>query len=161
MVRRRLRRKLRISMRGWPTYSLLYALMACAIAVGMGSLNVPAEYALALHARTADGAVIRPSCDQHATVIYRFHLNGQDYVGQDQTQDDNCGRVRPDDHVVVWYLPDHPETSMLRVPGGALANELISIALAATLVPTVIVLPIASRLRRRARRTVKPPPGDD
>ena len=134
------------------TYALLYLLLACAITVGLGSMNIPTELDLALHANMADGVIIKLSCEQHATVIYRIDLNGRHYVGQDQTRDDDCGRVRLNDRVAVWYLPDHPETNTLRVPSGALENELISVALAATVLPAVVLWVAAARLRRRKRR---------
>ena len=85
------------------TYALLYLLLACAITVGLGSMNIPTELDLALHANMADGVIIKLSCEQHATVIYRIDLNGRHYVGQDQTRDDDCGRVRLNDRVAVWY----------------------------------------------------------
>ena len=78
---------------------------------------------------------------------YRFQALGQSYEARGQEgAEKRCESLTAGDHVQVYYLPSNPHLSMSGDPTSGLRNEIVSIAMAATLMPA---LSVWSYVRRR------------
>jgi Protein of unknown function (DUF3592) len=78
----------------------------------------------------------------HATVRYRYNVDGREFFGQRQPRPPNPSfeRLAEGAPLTVWYDPEHPEVSVLGLPGALLQGEAISVMLWAVIAPTFILL---------------------
>lgn len=134
---------------------LAYLLLVGIFAVGVGSFNLPRERRLAQRAVVGEGVIIKPTCEMHNTVIFRFKASGHEYTSSDQPIDDNCQGVSANNRVTVWYLPDNPAINTLQNPMGLIENELVSVVLAALIGPAIIMWSV-TRVLRKSRHQVSP-----
>jgi hypothetical protein len=135
-------------MKHWWIYLITYLVLVVAIALGIGSLNVPRYAALRARAVQADGVIVRPTCDDHGTLEYRFRASGHEILSHGSAERNNCESARTGDRVSVWYLPDQPEVSTLGRPQDVLGNELVSVGLAVMIVPAFLLLGFMAMMRR-------------
>jgi Protein of unknown function (DUF3592) len=130
------RARLRRQMLAW----LILALVFGGI---MGSLNLLRYTRLARQGLAVAATVVRTECHNHQTISYRFAAEGQAYTGSGNA--DACERLRPGDQVTAYYLPTNPETNSPGDVHQRLANEIITVALAATVFPSILVAVLHSR----------------
>jgi len=114
-------------------------LMLAAIA---GGLNLPTCWRLAHRGASIRGTVIEVLPNMHATVRYRYNVDGREFFGQRQPRPPNPSfeRLAEGAPLTVWYDPEHPEVSVLGLPGALLQGEAISVMLWAVIAPTFILL---------------------
>jgi hypothetical protein len=130
---------------------LIYLFGAVAVAAFLGNAGLLLKYkSLAKEGVQTAGVVVRPDCDNHNTFRYRFNALGKDYEasGRDGVTT-SCRTLLAGDKVDVRYLPRNPEVNMSGDPHAALSNEVISIALAAILMPAFAIFGVSLRLRNR------------
>ena len=130
-----------------------YLGLAAAVWFGLGGLNLPTFRRLVAEGVRADGTVTAPDCGNHATVRYTFEVAGRQVAGVGQPGWGNppCDQLRAGDRLVVWYLPAAPAVNRLGDPRPRLDNELVSVALAATVMPALLVGALTVRWRHRAK----------
>jgi hypothetical protein len=119
--------------------------LAVAVAVFLGSLNVPNLVEISWNEKQATGKITRTECDQHSLVFYTFLADGREYSSQDRSS--NCRSVRAGDAVTVYFTSTSPEHSVIEKPSRRLSNELVSIALACVMMPSLIIGAIVWRSR--------------
>jgi hypothetical protein len=119
----------------WLVLMMLFAALT-------GGLNWPTYWKLAHRSASVQGTVIQVLPEVHATVRYRYYVGGGEYHGQTQPRPPNppIERLAEGATLTVWYDPEEPRTSVLGPPSALLENETISVALAAVLFPTLILL---------------------
>lgn len=125
-------------MKRWLSYFSAYVVLACIVAAGIGSLNIPRFLALSGRAQHTNGVVVRQTCNEHATLVYRFRVSGREIEHQGSALGD-CESIPPGSQVGVWFVEDQPDMSTLRAPQDELNNELISVALAAAIFPAFLL----------------------
>lgn len=132
-------------------YAITWLVLAVAIAIGWGSLDLPSYRRLVTQGIRAEGKIIELHPEHHNTARYGYLVAGQTFVGQKQSWQPNppLEEMRVGQTVVVYYDPESPEQSVLGDPKPILQNEIISIALAAVIGPAFIVL--VWRFRRQKR----------
>lgn len=117
-------------------------LLAVAIAFGIGSLNWGSFRRMTVRGVSGQATVIEVLPKIHNSLRYEYHIAGHAFQGQMQSWPPNppLDQLRVGQSVVIFYDPEHPEDSVLGDPKPMLKNETISIALAAILVPTFLVV---------------------
>ena len=129
-----------------------YLGLAAAVWFGLGRINLQNLRRLATEGVRADGTVTAPDCGNHATVRYTFEADGREIsgVGQPGWGNPPCDQLRAGDRLEVWYIPAAPAVNRPGDPRPTLHNELVSVALAATVMPALLVgaLTLASRRQR-------------
>jgi hypothetical protein len=120
----------------------------------VGQFNVATYWRLATRSVSVQGTVLQVLPKVHATVRYRYDVNGRDYYGQSQPGRPNpaIGRLSEGVTLTVWYDPAAPDRSVVASPSGLLHNEVISVAAAAILFPTFILLVWRYRMLAACRR---------
>jgi hypothetical protein len=121
-------------------YAITWLALTVAIALGIGKLSWLEYRRLAVHGVRTQGLTIEILPMQHGTVRYEYHVDGRKFEGQTQPWPPNPEWMSVGQTVVVYYDPEYPERSVLGDPRPILKNETISIALAALIGPTFIVL---------------------
>jgi len=132
-------------------YVLTWLLLAAVFAIGIGSLNWPAYHRMALQGVLGQATVIELHPEFHNTVRYEYCVAGRTFRGQMQSWGPNpeLQQLSVGQPLVIYYNPEHPEASVLGDPKPILKNETQSVALAALLFPTFIVLVWAWRSSRK------------
>lgn len=127
---------------------LVYAALAAAIWFALGSLNMPRFRRMAVEAVPTNGRITATDCQNHGTVRYAFEADGREATGAGLSPDDGprCEDCRPGDRVTVWYIPADPTVSSLCEPQASLANETLTIGVAAFTCPGMLVGPLAMLL---------------
>ncbi|HUA37127.1 MAG TPA: DUF3592 domain-containing protein [Candidatus Sulfopaludibacter sp.] len=133
-------------------YAITWLALAGVIAIGIGSLNWPAYHRMMAAGVTGQARVIELLPKIHNTVRYEYHVGGLVFEGQMQSWLPNppLEQLRVGQPLVIYYDPQHPAESVLGDPRPMLQNEMFSVALAAVVVPTFIVVTWAWRSRRHA-----------
>ena len=133
-----------------------YVLMAAFLAIGLGSINLPRLRALAARGVVVHGSVVRTDCSNHNRVLYSFSAHQQSYAGSgtDVQGSIPCEAIRPGTPVTVTYLPTDPSVNVAGVLQSHLANEWLSVALAALVFPAFAIGAVLFRthLRRQSGR---------
>lgn len=123
-------------------FLLLWLAGALLIAVTLGRLNVPHQYALMHRGVKACSTVTAFEANNHQTVRYSFEVDGKAYSG---VQEGGVGRDVPGfssncaGHV-VFYVSDNPHVSCIGDPAPMFYNEVVSILLAIAVFPTLALL---------------------
>ncbi|WP_148264727.1 hypothetical protein [Collimonas fungivorans] len=128
---------------------LLYVTMAIAIWFTLSRVGPTNKYLQLSQAGVHSVAVVvRPDCTNHATIIYRFEVAGNQFESHDGASNagKNCANVKPGDVLSILYLPTNPTVNTIGDPGAELQNERISVALVALFFPAFILW---AYLRRR------------
>jgi uncharacterized protein DUF3592 len=119
----------------------LYVVLAAVFGVVIGHFNLPTYWQLLRSGRSAHAVVRRTSCDNHASVFYRFEIQGREYKDSGGAGYGNadCDKLKPGDRIVVYYLPSNPDVN---VPGEIKErwnNELAFLGLVVTIMPLIVV----------------------
>lgn len=132
-------------------YALTWLVLAIVAAIGIGSLNWRSYRRMAARGVSTQATVIELLPQTHDTLRYEYHLAGRAFQGQMQSWPPNppLGQLRIGQSLVIYYDPEHPEESVLGDPKPMLKNETISVALAAILFPTFLVVGWAWRTSRK------------
>jgi hypothetical protein len=140
-------------------YTLTWIALALAIAVGIGSINLPFLTRLTSRGVVGHGVVLELLPKIHNTVRYEYLVSGRKIEGQTQSSSPNNPpeQLKVGQSLVVCYDPLHPESSVLGYPRPILINEIVSVLLAATLGPTLIVTAWVWRKSRRSPRHLDKP----
>lgn len=135
-------------------YILVWLALSIALLVGLGRLNWPFYHRLTIHGVEGQGTVVELLPKIHGTLRYKYQVEGKTFEGQQQPWQPNpdLDRLRVGQSVVIYYDPAHPSDSVLGDPKPMLKNETISIAVAATIFPTMIIG--SWRWQKRRRRGV-------
>jgi hypothetical protein len=102
------------------------------------------------------GSVIEVLPKIHNTVRYEYSVDGRAFHGAMQSWRPNppIEQLSVGQPLVVYHDPQHPEDSVLGDPKPMLENETGSIALAALIIPAIIVLRVRWWIRRRTSPSV-------
>jgi hypothetical protein len=132
-------------------YVLAWLLLAAAIAIGIGRLNWTSYRHMAAHGISGPATVMELLPKIHNSLRYEYQVAGRTFQGQMQSWPPNpaLDQLAIGQSLVIYYDPEHPEESVLGDPGPMLRNETISIGLAATLFPTLLVVMWARRAARK------------
>jgi len=135
-------------------YAVAWFVLAMLLAALTGRLNWPSYWRLAHRAASVQGTVTQVLPEMHATVRYRYYVEGREYHGQTQPWPPNRSieRLAEGATLTVWYDPEEPRMSVLGPPSALLENETISVVLVAVLAPTFILLVWRFRNLPRYRR---------
>jgi hypothetical protein len=120
--------------------------------IGFGQFALFPYLRLIKNGSTATGTVVARDPANHDTVAVRFSVNGGEYlVSSSRVAKPNSEKsaLTAGSSVVVYYLPDAPDTATLGDPRQLLQNEAVPVGLAAVLFPTLLVLSVVWRTRRR------------
>ena len=116
--------------------------LVVAVAIGLGSLNWWPYHRVSNRWVSAKATVLQVLPQVHSTLRYDYHVDGRTFQGQMQPWPPNppLDKLGIGQSVSIFYDPEHPETSVLGDPKPMLKNETISVALAAVLFPTFVVV---------------------
>ena len=128
--------------------TIIWLILFFVIAVGIGSLNIPTYIRLVRHCESVNGTVVEIAAKYHNTVRYQYSVANVSYSGQTQPEG-LANSLRVGEKITVYYDETRPSLSVLRNPRGLLQNEVISVMLAAALMPTIILIGIKLRLSRK------------
>ena len=129
---------------------LYYIAMAAGIWFVLGHVGPTAKYEQLLEAGVpAQATVVRRDCDNHASFVYHFEATGRRFESRDRASSigRRCVDLAPDERVAVVYLPDDPSVNMAGSPGQELHDEQRSVALAALVMPGLILWAVSRRPR--------------
>jgi hypothetical protein len=129
-------------------YVLAWLLIAAAFA-GMLGQQWRRYYSLSTHGMVGEARITGKEPQNHRAVAYAFEVDGQSFDGFGRAGFGNpeFDALGVGDRALVYYLPDHPETSCLGDAHFLLRNESTFLFLVITLFPTFILL--AWRWQRR------------
>jgi hypothetical protein len=132
-------------------WAILWFVLAVLFALGIGSFNLPLFNGLLAHGVEAPATAVKLTPEFHNTVRYEYQVDGKKFEGQDQSWLPNppVAEIKVGQALVIYYDPQNPSHSVLGNPKPMLANELISVGMAALLFPTFIVFTLRQRLRRK------------
>ena len=119
----------------------LYVVLAVVFGVVVGHLNLPTYWQLLRFGRSAHAVVLRTNCDNHASVFYRFEVQGREYEdsGSAGYGNPDCRELKPGHRIMIYYVPSKPD---LNIPGEIRErwnNELAFLALAVTIMPLIVL----------------------
>lgn len=118
----------------------VYVFLATVVWFYFGGVNLPFLQRLAANGVPTEASVTFPDCGNHNNVRYTFEANGRTFSGGGRPgRDRPCNQLRVGDRLTVWYVPADPSINLPRNPKRALANELLSLGLAAVVMPAVVV----------------------
>jgi Protein of unknown function (DUF3592) len=129
-----------------------YVILAVVVCLAVGSFNVPRYRRLAQEGRPTRATVTGTECANHTVFSYRFAVGGVTYTGQGMAGfgTKECAQLRAGDRVLVYYVPANPEDNLPGDIHERLANEYISVVLAALFIPAILVGAVAWRWARAA-----------
>ncbi len=132
-------------------YAITWIILAVGIAIGIGSVNWTFLRRIADRGVRGEATVIGLFPKSHNTLRYEYHVAGSSFQGQTQSRAPNrpLEQLAIGQPVVIYYDPEKPEDSVLGDPKPILQNETISVLLAATIVPTFIVVVWTRRTSRK------------
>jgi Protein of unknown function (DUF3592) len=139
------------------TFLLIWLGMVIVIGIGIGSLNWRFYRRMTTDGVAGQANVIELLPMDHKTVRYRYHVAGREFHGQRQSWPPNppLEELAIGQMVVVYYDPEHPEQSVLGDPRPMLENETIAVTIAATGIPTMLVILWAWRHRAEMKKAQK------
>jgi hypothetical protein len=122
--------------------------------MGLGSLNWLNFRRIAVNGIPGQATVVELLPKIHNTVRYQYEFGGQFYQGQTQSWQPNppLDQLHIGQSLVIYFDPKHPEESVLGDPKPMLRNETISVALAAFVIPTLLVVGWAWKSTRNRKR---------
>ena len=120
--------------------SATWLLIVVGVALLVGQVNIPRLYRLASDSVSTIGRVTASHPKNHDTLSYIYTVGGRTYV-RDDGAPGHAVDFAVGQEVLVYYLPADPGVSTLRNPRAGLDNEIVSVALAAVGVATLLVSP--------------------
>jgi hypothetical protein len=131
----------------------LWLILAIAIAFVVGSLNVPLYERLITKGVQTKATVVELTPKIHNTVRYEYQVGGVKFEGQRSPWRPNppTGELAVGDSLVIYYDPSNPSLSAPGDVGPMLTNELISVGMAALLMPTFIVFVLIPKQQERQK----------
>jgi hypothetical protein len=132
-------------------FALGWIALAAAMTAPLALLNVPRFASILIHQRVAQGEVSDKDCARHATVSYKFQIDGKTFDGAGASLAGGCETARIGQPLAVYFDARDPNVNMGREPRAALWNEIMSIALVALLLPPFVLLILDRRSSRRTR----------
>jgi hypothetical protein len=132
-------------------FLLFYAGAATSIAVLMGHSNWLSYYRLSNEGIGTQALVTKTTCANNSTFSYRFTVGGQTIEGSGGDGNGNppCNSLKPGDQVRIVYLAAAPRTNLPGNPKERLGNETAVIAMAALILPLLLLFILFLILRRR------------
>ena len=132
-------------------YAITWLLLAITIVVVVGRLNWPAYHRMATVGVPGQATVVELLPNIHNTVRYEYRVDGRGFQGQMQSWRPNppLSQLTVGHPLVIYYDAQNPEDSVLGYPKAMLQNETISVALAALIIPTLMVISWAWRSSRK------------
>ena len=129
---------------------VLYVILASVLAVIVGHFNIPRYWRMLHDGYATHAIVVRTACDNHGSVYYRFEVSGREYagVGNAGFGTPECDHLKAGDQIAVYYLPSDPSVSLPGQIRDRWDNELISVFLAITIFPALIISVVRRNLRR-------------
>jgi hypothetical protein len=125
---------------------IVWLVSAIAIAFVIGNLNVPLYEHLITRGVPAKATVVELTPQNHGRVRYVYHVGGTRFERQDSPSPPNAtGQVAVGESLIIYYDPLNPFLSVAGDPKPRLTNELIAIAMAALILPTLIVFILKSK----------------
>jgi hypothetical protein len=123
-------------------YVITWIILALSLTIGIGSINWVRLRRITSRGVRGEAIVIGLFPTNHNTLRYEYHVAGKTFIGQTQSSDPNppLERLAVGEKVVIFYDPEDPHDSILGDPAPVLWNETISVLLAATVVPTFLVI---------------------
>ena len=118
-------------------FAVAWLCLAAAIAVTLGSLNIPRLVHILRHEGSAVGVVTGTDCRNHNTVRYSFEVGGQSYRGSGPFG--VCSPHRVGSPIVVYYSTETPTYNVADHPVAMLVNEIIPISFGCLVVPPFII----------------------
>ena len=130
--------------------TLAYVILAAAVSALLLNAGRFFEYRELIASGTQVlGEVVQQDCQNHDSFVYRFEASGQSFQNRGLTGAIKpCSALRPGDRVNVYYLPREPSVSTSANPRDLLQNEEESVALAALVVPALVLWSVG-RWRRK------------
>jgi Protein of unknown function (DUF3592) len=130
-------------------YATWWFVLAIAITAGIGSINLPTYRRLVVHGALGQATVLEVLPHDHNTLRYQYQVDGKRFRGQTQSWPPNppLQQINLGQTVVIYYDPADPDVSVLGDPHGMLTNEIVSVGLAAIVLPTFLVIAWAGRQR--------------
>ena len=128
--------------------------VAGAIGGGIGSLNLPAYFALRDRGVATTGTIVEMTPHVHNTVVAEYQVDGRTYRAQHQVDAPNppISNLKAGDPIRVIYLPGQFATCVFSDAGDLLSNELVSVFAAAMFGSSMLVGPFLLRSRRTMAR---------
>jgi Protein of unknown function (DUF3592) len=133
------------------TYAALWVALAIAIGSLIGSINIGRYREIAKQGVKTNGTVLTVEPHNHQTVRYSYQVSEITHSGSGTVGVGNpdVDTLAPGDSIVVYYAANAPATSVLGDPRPRYENELVSVALAALLFPSLVVGGLILKLRRQ------------
>ena len=132
-------------------FAAIYVLLAAMTAIGISSAGRMFDYwKLASDGVETMGTVVQPTCASHMSFRYKYSVGDRTFQAVGIHAAKPCPSLLPGDPVKVSYLPDDPGTSMIGDPHSALKNEIVSITMAALILPALAVWVLWRRYRHAA-----------
>jgi hypothetical protein len=123
-----------------------WPLLAAAILLGLGSINLPILFEIARNPVATEATVASTDCANHMTVYYRYNVNSNAFTGRAGLS--KCRSLEAGDKIPVYFSGRTPSASEARDPRDALNGELVSVGLAAFFLSSAIIGLIFLRLNR-------------
>ena len=129
-------------------YAIIWLVIAMALTIGIGSINLPLLHRIADRGVRSEAIVVGLFPKNHDTLRYKYNVAGRIFEGQSQSRAPNppLAQLTNGQSVVIFYDPEKPEDSVLGDPKPILQNETISVLLAATIVPTIFITVLLRRI---------------
>ena len=128
-----------------------YVVLAVGIWFGLGRINVSYFRRLATEGTPTQATVQKTDCENHSSIHYSFEADRKTFTGMglDGSGNPPCRSLRAGDRIIVWHIPDDPTINCPGDPRLRLDNERISVAMAAFMMPAIIVGVATWQLHRR------------
>jgi len=132
-------------------FLLYYAGAATVIALWLGQANWLFSYRLTTDGIGTQAQVTKTTCADNSTFSYRFSVDGQAIEGSGGDGNGNppCQSLKPGDTVQVFYLAAEPQKNLPGNPRQRLGSETAFIAMAAFILPLLLLFILFLILRRR------------
>jgi hypothetical protein len=125
---------------------LAWVIFATVVAVGLGSVNIPKFLGLVRFGMPTTAYIEDLAKRTHPGVLYEYEVDGRRYTIGNAQKAGNVPANRMKRQAQITYDRRDPHESTFEDPKAALKNEIISVTVAALMVPTFVLL----RLKKKA-----------
>jgi hypothetical protein len=130
----------------WPRAIIAWVIIALfSGGFAVNALDWPTKLAMEKHGRETVATVVRRDCPNHASVVYSFLQNAQNYEGRLSVED--CPNFKIGSHMPVWFLPNEPSTNTGVSPSDELASFTVPVLITVLVFPTLLVWRMRSYFR--------------
>src|ERR1700722_15935104 len=122
-------------------YVAAWFVLAIVTAAGLGSMNWRFYHEIALRGVSTSGVVLELLPKIHDTIRYQYKVGEREFTGRRSPwlPNPSVAELKVGQAVVVYYVPQTPEHSVVGDPKPMLANETLTIVAAALTLPILIV----------------------